>query len=69
MPSRTRSLIWVEAALPLLEAQGFGVPDIKRITDIIESRTHCGEDHDEDCDELQDNVYTPQASEAASAVM
>ena len=36
MPSRTRSLIWIEAALPLLEAQGFAVPEQREITAMIE---------------------------------
>ncbi len=39
MPSRTRSLIWIESALPLLAAEGFDVPDSRKIAAIIESRT------------------------------
>ncbi len=69
MPSRTRSLIWVEAALPLLEAEGLAVPNIKAITDIIESRTNSTEESDEDCDALHDKLYATQSLEAASAAM
>lgn len=39
MPSRTRSLIWIEAALPLLEAKGLPVPSIQDISRMIESQT------------------------------
>lgn len=39
MPSRTRSLIWIEAALPLLEASGYDIPDIRQISSLIDERT------------------------------
>ena len=37
MPSRIRSLIWIEAALPLLAAKGLPVPDVGRISDMIDA--------------------------------
>lgn len=36
LPSRVRSLIWIEAALPLLAEQGFDIPDIAAISRLID---------------------------------
>ncbi len=38
MPSRIRSLIWIEVALPLLKARGFDVPDQAKISRLIDAR-------------------------------
>jgi radical SAM superfamily enzyme YgiQ (UPF0313 family) len=69
MPSRTRSLIWVEAALPLLAAEGFDIPDIQAITDIIESRTTANEADDSSINELADELHATQSFEPKSLVM
>ena len=37
MPSRVRSLIWIEAALPLLADHGLAVPDVSKITAMIDA--------------------------------
>lgn len=40
MPSRIRSLIWIEAALPLLDDHDLDIPDKSRITAMIEAHQH-----------------------------
>ena len=42
MPSRIRSLIWIEAALPLLAGHGLPVPDVAAISAMIEAHRKHG---------------------------
>lgn len=55
MPSRIRSLIWIESALPLLAEQGLPIPDVNHITAMIDSHRDSS------------RSYTPAADAPASA--
>lgn len=70
LPSRIRSLIWIEAALPLLARSGLTVPDVSRITALIDAHRKHGDSARSTArqPECHDGAGLPQAAVLAREV-